>query len=245
LRAELKKQIKEDEFASGLERAARWAGAHRDEVRVTAIVALALVLGIGGFTAWQSRRSREAERAFSEAQELFHAPVLAALPQGAERPPEPVFPTFAEKYRKALAAFDGVERRFGSHPLALRARYYGALCRMETGDVTGAEKLLAEIAARRDARDLTPALARLALAEVQRRAGQVDKAVDTYTQIAADASYPLPRDAALMGLAATLEEARRWPAARDSYKRLLEEFPLSAYAAEARRRAEHLATTEG
>jgi hypothetical protein len=45
-----------------------------------------------------------------------------------------------------------------------------------------------------------------------------------------------------MGLASTLEDARKLAEAQVSYKRLREEFPGSIYAPEARRRAERLST---
>jgi outer membrane protein assembly factor BamD (BamD/ComL family) len=44
-----------------------------------------------------------------------------------------------------------------------------------------------------------------------------------------------------MTLAATLEDAKRLEEARASYRRLIERFPESVYAGEARRRAAYLA----
>ena len=45
-----------------------------------------------------------------------------------------------------------------------------------------------------------------------------------------------------MSAAQTLEDAQRFAEARAAYRQLTEEFPASVYAAEARARAEYLAT---
>ena len=82
----------------------------------------------------------------------------------------------------------------------------------------------------------------LASAQKHMQKGALDKAVDAYRQLTEDASLPLPRDHALMELAATLEEAHRSSEARDVYRRLAEEFPASVYASDARRRMEYLET---
>ena len=45
-----------------------------------------------------------------------------------------------------------------------------------------------------------------------------------------------------MDMASTLEQARRLDEARAAYRRLADEYPESVYAADARRRADFLAT---
>jgi outer membrane protein assembly factor BamD (BamD/ComL family) len=150
------------------------------------------------------------------------------------------FATAEEKYKKAAAAFEGIERRYPSLEAGQRAKYFGALSRIELRDFGAAEKVLKEMAVPREAGALEPALARLALAELYRRSGDLDKAIDAYRQYAGDTTVPTPRDYALMGLASAQEEAKKPAEARASYERLLEEFPASVYAPEARRRAEFL-----
>jgi len=238
LKKELKRQMKQDDFASGLERGAAWLGAHWSEVRTTGIVLAVVVVGAAGLAYMQSERGRQAEQAFAEALDTFEAPVASELPEGFEQPAGPVYATAQEKYTKAVAAFDGLERRFGSHPLAVRARYFGALGRIELGQRAEAEKALTELAARGGG--LEPALARLALADLNRRQGEIDKAIEGYRQLAGDEQASVPRDHALMSLARACEDARRLTEARASYRKLYEEFPESVYAGEARRRASFL-----
>ena len=238
MKKELKDQIKQDEFASGLEQALAWTNAHRDEVRIGAGVVVVLLAAVGAFGYFQASRAREADRAFREALTTFEAPVTTDLPPGADRPAGQVFATAEDKYKTAAAAFEGVERRFGSSAAGLRAKYYAALCREELGQYAEAEKSLREIQSRGSG--LEPELARVALADLLRRTGQVDKAVEAYRGLATNPTANVPRDFALLCAAKTLEDAKRWADARAAYQQVYEQFPASVYAGEARARADYL-----
>jgi hypothetical protein len=241
LKRELREQIKQDEFATGLEKAAAWAGAHREELRIGGGVVVVLLAAVGALAYFRNERAREAERAFQDALATYTAPVAAELTPGAERPGGQVFGTGEDKYKTAAAAFEGVERRYGSSALGLRAEYYAALSRMELKQYAEAEKALKEVQAKGGG-GLEPELARLALADLYRRSGQTDKAVEAYRGLATNPKSSLPRDYALLRLARTLEDAKRFGEARAAYRELAEEFPASVYAAEARTRADYLET---
>ena len=242
MKREHRKQIKRDELVTGYARSAEWVKAHQREVRATLIAVVAVGVLAVAITTFQGQRNASAEKAFAAALDTFHAPVAAEVPPGAEKPARVDFATPAEKYEKAAAAFDGVERRFGSLPAGRRARYYAALCRIEMGDYAEAQKALDRVVADADRSSLESALARMALADLYRRKGETDKAVAAYAQLVDDPSLAVPRDHVLMSLASTFEDARRTKEARASYRRLTEEFPSSVFVAEARRRAENLQT---
>jgi hypothetical protein len=242
LKKELRKQIKQDDFANGIEQALGWAKLHAQEVRIVAIAAVLVGGAAIGLVSFHRHRTAEAQRAFDDAMRTFSAPALADLAEGAERPQGLAFATGKEKFQAAAAAFDGIERRWPSLPISQRARYLAAVARVEVGDFDEAEKAFTAIGARKDGDALEPALARLSLADLFARRSKVDKAVDAYQQIVADTASPMPRDHALFRLAAVLEDARRFSEAKAGYVRLSEDFPGSVYAAEARRRAEHLKT---
>jgi hypothetical protein len=238
MKRNLRKQIKEDEFRSGIEHAADFLRTHPQESRI--ILAAALVVGLGGWglASWQAHRRAQAEDAFAAAHEIFAAPVRGELPEGAPSPPPgPVFTTAPEKYRRAAQAFDDVANRYGTSPAGLRARYYAALSRIELGENAEGEKSLREIISRGG---LEGDLSRLALAESQRRSGRLSEAIDTYHQIVDGPAGAVPREHALMRLASALEEAGRLKEAAATYRRLTEEFPESVFTAEARRRATYL-----
>jgi len=241
MKRELKKQIKQDELVSGFQQASHWTTTHGSEVKVTAAVVAVVALAAFGATSYLGHRRSEAERAFVKALDTFHSPVSTELPEGFEPPPGPVFASAAEKHRKAAAEFDEVARKYRSLDAGRRARYYAALSRMELGEYDTAEKSLSEIAAQRDRDALEASLARLALADLHRRRGQLDKAIEDYRRLIDDSSFVLPRDHVLLELASTLEAAKHPAEAGAAYRRIVEEFPESVYAAEARRRADYLA----
>jgi TolA-binding protein len=243
LKRELRREIKEDEFASWLEKVIAWGDSHRDELRIGIGVGVVLVAAFGALAYFQSHRTREAERAFQEALAAFEAPVAGELPQGADRPAGQVFATAEDKYKTAAAAFEGVERRFGSMTLGVRAKYYAALARIELGQYDEAEKALQELqTGGKD--ELVPDLARVALAGLYRRSGDTDRAVEVYRSVISNPDTSLPRDYALQSLAGALEDAERYEEARAVYRELVEEYPASVYAARARARADYLETAE-
>jgi tetratricopeptide (TPR) repeat protein len=243
VRRELKRQIKQDEFRTGLTKAVEWMRLHSREVQMTT---LAVVVLIGAGLIVQNFRARQdaaAQVGFSKALDAYHAPVKSELPAGAE-PPAVTFATREEKYRTALSEFETVEKS-ASGEMRQRARYYTALARMELGDLPPAEKTLTEMASRKDQDTLVPSLARLALADLHRRNGQAQKAVEAYRHMLDDPSFLLPRDHVLRELAASQEETKNLEDARASYERLFQEYPGSVYAGEARQRATYLSSARG
>jgi TolA-binding protein len=214
LKRELRREIKQDEFASWLESVIGWANGHRDEMRIGVGVAVVLLAA-------------------------FEAPVTTELPPGADRPAGQVFATAEDKYKTAAAAFEGVARRYGSMDVGVRARYYAALSRIELGQNAEAEKALREIQGA-GGDSLVPELARLALAGLYRRSGETDRAVEAYRGVVSNPDTSLPRDYALNCMAGTLEDAKRYAEARAVYRELVEEFPASVYAARARARVDYL-----
>jgi tetratricopeptide (TPR) repeat protein len=236
LKRELKKQIKQDEFRSGLEVAASWLMEHQREAKILATVVAVVVVGSVLVSSWQSQRVAASERAFAEALSLFHAPIQGAA---GESPGAIVYANAEQKYTAAAAAFDGVERRHGTLPAARWARYYAALCRIELGQLDEAEESLNALVAGADPQSLEPSMARLALAEIEERRGRVDEAVAAYERLVDDAGA-VPRDCALMRLSEVLDHANRIEEAVRSYRRLYEQFPTSVYAQGARQRVEYL-----
>jgi tetratricopeptide (TPR) repeat protein len=233
LKKSLKKQIKQDELASGYASMGEWVRAHVDEVKTGAIGVVVLAVALGGWIYFRGQRVGEAQRSFDEAFTAFAAPVGQADAPGG-------FATKEEKYKKALAGFEGVAGRFGSLTLGRRARYYAALCRVELGQRDDAAKALREIAAQAKSNAAEPGLADLALAGLDRSQQAYSQALTRYEQLLKAGKSAVPRDYLLMSMAETLEEGGRMADASAAFKRLVDEMPTSPFAGDARTRAEYL-----
>ena len=127
MKKELKEEMQRDELVSGLERLVAWAARHRDELRIGALVLVVLAGALLALAHFREERVREADRALRDALTTFEAPLSAEIPAGGERPSGAVFASAEEKYKTAAAAFEGVERRYGSQAAGLRAKYFAAL----------------------------------------------------------------------------------------------------------------------
>jgi hypothetical protein len=239
LKKETREDLKQDEVRSFFEHAMEWLATNRDQVRLGGIVVLVLAAGVGALYYFQATRSAEAALALERAMGTWSAPVVAAG-SAEEKPAGPTFETEEAKYKAALSAFDGAARRFGSRVEGKRASYYAALCQIELRMYAEAEKTLTSL--KSDRSGLESDLASLALAGLHRKKGETDKAIEIFRQMSTDPEARVPRDAALAGLAGSFEDAKKLPEALASYKQLVEEYPASPYAADARRRSEYLAT---
>ena len=160
MKKELKEQIKQDELIAGLEQAAAWASAHRDELRIGAASPSSWLAAVGAVGYFQGQRAREADRALRDALTTFEAPVASELPPGARAAGGPgVRDRGGEvqdgggRVRGRRAALRLVEGR------ACARSTTRALSRIELGQYAEAEKALKELQAQ--GAGLEPELARL------------------------------------------------------------------------------------
>ncbi len=235
---ELKKQIKEDEFRSGLEHAWDYARKNRATVQTAGLAIFVAVAGLWAFSSWRASRVAQSEAELQSALTIFEAPVGA--PPAGEAPTGPTYATEQDKMTRALAAFEGVEKRFGSTQAGHRARYFAALSQLQLGRRDEAVKTLEEIAARRGDDMLQSTLARLALASSYVSAGETDKGIDAYRKLADEPALPIAKDYVLMELGGALERAGRLDEARSVFKRVMDEFPSGSQAAQAAQRHQAL-----
>jgi len=80
--------------------------------------------------------------------------------------------------------------------------------------------------------------AKLGLADVQVLQGKYDNAIKIYQEAATDSNSQLPLDGVLMQLGRAYMKAGKKTEAAHAFTRVVEEFPTSAYAADARREME-------
>jgi tetratricopeptide (TPR) repeat protein len=229
----LRKQIKQDELASSYVSAGAWLRAHTDQVKIAVISAVVLAVAAGGLLYFRGERVQESQRAFDEAHSVFSGTVGKPEEGGVAASKE-------EKYKKALAAFQGVADRYGSLATGQRARYYAALCAIELGERDKAEANLRDVAGQRGSGAIGSDLAELTLARLDRVPGKFEQAIGRYRKLLDERSMGLPRDYVLMSLAAAFEEAGHLTDAAATFRRIVDEMPTSAFVDEARTRADYL-----
>ncbi|GAB4370586.1 MAG: hypothetical protein Kow0062_05430 [Acidobacteriota bacterium] len=206
-----------------------------------AVVAVSLLaLGI-----WQVMefRGRKAADRLARAQAALTAPVVR---DEAPRPDDPYRPTFAsdeQRLEAALARLDEAEQG-PTRGIALLLEGSAAL---EAGRLDDALAALTD-AADELADDPTLAgPARAALATALAAADRLDEAIEIWTGLveADQEKAPYPRDLALAGLARALETAGRADEARSRWQEIVDLYPSSPMAAEARRALDRLTASAG
>ena len=78
-------------------------------------------------------------------------------------------------------------------------------------------------------------MARLGIADALAASGQFDKAITGYREVLDNRTLDLPVDAVLMQLGRAYVLAGKAAEARQTFKRLLDEYPVSAYTSLAKR----------
>ncbi|HXH07199.1 MAG TPA: tetratricopeptide repeat protein [Vicinamibacterales bacterium] len=232
-----RRRLKENEVVALLRRAAeRWTSQRRRVVAGIVLAVIAAAAG-GGYLSWRRNTEARAAAMLSDALAILDAEV-ASRPESAAGQPTPpqapgTYPSERAKLEAALPRLRAVREAFPGTQAARAATYHAAAVLAALGRHQEAER---EYQAVIDAGDpLYARTARLGLADLLSTAGQFDRAITLYRQLVADDDSPLPADAVLAQLGRTYLRAGRREDARQTYQRIVREFPDSPYAADARR----------
>lgn len=203
-------------------------------------VALVVVAGVG-YWAWHTRSEVRAQTMFSEALIILQSPVEAptAAAEGAKPEQQPgTYPTTAARAEAALPKFMAVADAYPSSESGIAARYYGASALVLLGRAPEAATRYQEVIDRAGADSFPGKMARLGLVNAQLLAKQFDQAITGAQALANTDDEDLPRDAMLMQLARIYAVAGKPTEAKQTFDKVVAEFPDSLYAEEARQRLE-------
>ena len=92
----------------------------------------------------------------------------------------------------------------------------------------------------RDGKGLYGRMARLGKADEQARNGQYDAAIAAFKELSESKDSELPVDAILMQLGRTYRDAGKQNDARQTFNRIVQEYPESAFSGEAKKELENL-----
>jgi len=233
--------LKENEFASLALSVKEAFVTRRVQSIGTLVVVVAVVGALVGYVAWRGRIQARADTLLAEALSLEEArvgpPPLPGTPSTGLS-----FATERERQQAMQSKFKAVADEFPSTAAGIFARYREGASLVALGSPAEAVKAYQQ-AVDRGGDSLYGQMARLGLAEAQARAGEYDRAIETFQGLTQGAEGPLPVDGLLMQLGRTYLEAGKPAEAQQTFNRIVEEFPNSPFSGEARRQLDSLNET--
>lgn len=226
-----RKEIKRDQVQEALTGAMEYL---RDNFRTLLMLAVLVLLAIGGVAAYRSYLdSKEIEASEQLARAIrVYAAEITEVPDPAHAR-NPTYGDTTSRDAEARSQLEAVVNDFGGSSSAVIAKAYLAELAARAGDLDGARQLWREVLeAQRD--NMLASEVRLNLMSVDRAQGRGQELV---TQIRAQLEEPetdLPKDVLLYQLALTQRELGLEPEARQTMQQLLDDHPQSVYAAQAR-----------
>ena len=210
---------------------------------LTAIVVVAVVIGGAalGYYGWRQRVQSRAHQMLAEAEAVQGAQV--AQPATAEQPAQPgAYPNERERSEAAVAKLKAAADAYPSTEAGIYARYQQASTLVTLGRPDEAISCYNDVIQHAGDR-IYAQMARLGIAEAHARAGRYDQAIGVFKDLAQQKDGVLPVDGILMQLGRTYLDAGSAADAEQTFNRVVEEFPDSPYAGEARQKLDRLKKT--
>jgi TolA-binding protein len=234
-------RLKENEFARSVSAARDMLSTRQHDIGRLAIAVAVVVALVGGYTLWRQARNAKADAALAAGLALFEAPVV---PVAAPAPGSPLpvqqpgtFPTERAKLEAALPRLMEAAEAYANTDAGIAARYYAASALAALGRFGEAEQRYQEVVDKAGNR-IYGRTGRLGLADAQAAQGKYDGAITIYRELSTDTNSQIPVDGVLMALGRTYLRAGRADEAARAFSRIVDEFPQSVYAADARRERE-------
>jgi TolA-binding protein len=234
-------KLKEDEFARSVARARNVIDTRGRDITLAIVGVLAVTILVGGYTWWRQAKAAKANTALASALAVYEAPVVAPA-EPAPGSPMPVqqpgtFQTEKAKLDAALPKFVEAANAYPDTDAGIAARYHAAGILASLGRYPEAEQRYQEVVDKAGNR-IYGSTARLGLANTQVAQGKFDSAIAIFTELSRDTNSTIPVDGVLMQLGRAYAHAGRKDEAARAFNRIVDEFPQSTYAADARREME-------
>ena len=214
-----------------------------------AVLVLLAVVGLG-VVAFRGRTDTRGRELLADAMVALNARVVPVVKDEKTKPGElPAaattgatgsFATEEAKLTVALPKLKAAADAFPDSIAGITARYHYASALAALGKPQDATQAFGEVVKRAGADSLYGRMAALGKAETETKAGQLDAAIVSWKALAGKAKSDLPGDAILMELGKAYQAKGNHDEARKTFNQLVEEYPTSPYAAEARGELESL-----
>lgn len=237
-------KLKENAFAHTMARTRDMVNQRPREVATIAIAVLVVAVVVGVFFGWRAWRDGKATTLLASALAVTEAQVVTPPPPapGSAPPVQPpgTFRTDRERLEASLPLLQRAADGYPDSDAGVTARYRLAVSLAEMGRYPEAEQRYLEVVQKTGAKNIYHYTARLGAGEAQLAQGKGDAAVTTLKDLAADTNSTLPLDGVLMQLGrASLAAGKKDDASR-AFTRVVDEFPQSLYATEAKEKIAEL-----
>jgi TolA-binding protein len=234
-------KLKENEFARTFAHARDAIETRGRDITLIAVAVVVVIALVGGYAWWRQSRNARANTLLAAALAVYEAPVVVPPPPAPGSPLPVQQPgTFGTERVKLDAALPKLLEAADTYPTTdagIAARYHAAGVLASLERYAEAEKKYQEVVDKAGNR-IYARTARLGLAESQVAQGKFDNAINVYREMTTESNPQLPVDGILMALGRAYLKAGKKDDAARAFNRIVEEFPQSAYAADARREME-------
>jgi TolA-binding protein len=231
-------RLKENEVAHTVARVRETYELYQKPILAGVIGVIAIVVIVVGFVSWRTQSDSTARTMLADAIATERAQVIAPVPPEPGKPaPQQLagsFPTDKARSDAALAKFMAVADAYPKADAGIAARYHAAALLTALGRHGEAVTRYQEVIDRAGT-SVYAQMAKLGMADAQAAEGKFDQAIATFKEMSGNKDGQLPVDAVLMQLARAYGAAGKQTDARQTLQRVVDEFPQSPYAAEAKK----------
>jgi TolA-binding protein len=234
-------KLKENEFARSVAHARDVMQTRSGDITKVVIALVVLLAAVGGYAWWRAARESNANAQLASALATYQMPVVPPAPPAPGSPP-PVpqpgtFQSQQDRLNASLPKFLQAANAYPNSEAGMTARFHAASVLAALGRHAEAEQHYRQVIDKAGD-SIYGRTARLGMAESQVAQGKFDGAIATYTELSRDPASSLPLDGVLLQLGKAYVQAGKKDEAVRAFTRVVDEFPQSSYAQEARRELE-------
>jgi tetratricopeptide (TPR) repeat protein len=242
-----RRHLKDNELANSLATVRETIEPHRKSLTMGLVVLVLVVIAVLGINMIRQRTQSRGQELLAQAMVALNARVVPAtpgtpgdLPAAAQFGATGTFATEEAKLNAALPKLKAAAEAYPDSDAGITARYHYAGALASLGRSADAIKEYDDVEKRAGSGSLYGRMARLGKADTQARAGQLDQAIASWKQIAAENNADVPQDAILMQLARAYVQQGNTAEAKKAFTEIVDKHPDSPYLAEARTELENL-----
>jgi TolA-binding protein len=234
MRAKERRHLKQNEFVETTAKVMSYAQEQRRPLTL-GITVFVLVVAIGGSYFWYRRYvNDQAGGLLGIATSMAQAPIVPPPSVPGATQAAGTYPTEQARTAAAQTAYQDVIAKYPASPAARTAHYQLGVMQLQAGNAAQAEQTFQQVASDAGATSMYGLMARLGHAQALVEQKKYDDAIKEYTDLSGQRDSSLPIDGVLMQLARTCQKAGKTQDARAAFKRVVDEFPDSPYAADAK-----------